>query len=104
MFTLKCGNVTDGGEHIGTVCSRPFDTVSVVDTPLAGFVINIKVLQVVVKVNTASTEVTTQKSRVSGEDSGDVNAPLPTKRDGQTSLPFMEVGNDGVVGLAGSEL
>lgn len=104
MFTLKRGNVTDGGEHIGTVCSRSFDTVSVVDTPLASFVINIKVLQVVVKVNTASTEVTTQKSRVSGEDSGDVNVPLPAKRDGQTSLPFMEVGNDGVVGLAGSEL
>lgn len=74
--------MTDGGEHIGAVRRRPFDTVTVVDTPLTGFVINVKVLQVVVKVNTASTEVTTQKSRVGGEDCGDVNVSLPAKRDG----------------------
>lgn len=82
MFALKRGNVTDGGEHIGAVCRRPFDTVTMVDTPLTSFMINVKILQVVVKVNTASTEVTTQKSRVGGEDGGDVNVSLPTKRDG----------------------
>ena len=68
-----------------------------VNTTLAGFMVDVKVLQVVVKVDASRAEVSTEQSRVCGEDSGDVNLPLPAKRDRKSGLPFVEVGNNRLV-------
>jgi hypothetical protein len=78
MLGFESSNVRDGREDISAVGSRSFDTVSVrqsrlptrrkgvkggdlpvVDTPLSSLMINIKVLQVVVEINTSSTQVST---------------------------------------------
>lgn len=39
-----------------------------------------------------------------GEDGGDVDMSLPAESNGETGLPFVEVGDDGGVGLSASEL
>lgn len=81
-----------------------FDAVSVVDTALACFVVDIKVLEVVVEVDGASAKIAAEKSRVSGEDGGYVDVSLATERDCETGLPFVEVGNYGLVKLTGDIL
>ena len=40
--------------------------------------IDIEVLQIVVEINRACTEVAAKESRVCGEDSGDIHMSLPT--------------------------
>jgi len=51
VFALVGGYVRNGGEDVGTVGGRTFDTISVVDASLSGFMIDIEVLEVVVKVH-----------------------------------------------------
>lgn len=75
-----------------------------VDTPLASFVIYIKVLEIVVKVDTARAEVSTEQRSVGSENRRHVDVPFAAEGDGQTSLPFVEMGNDGGIGLSGGEL
>jgi len=76
----------------------------VVDTPLSSFMINIKVLQVVVEINTSSTEVSTKQSSVSGKDGSYVNVSLSAKGNSETGLPFVEVSYDCCFGFSGCEL
>ena len=80
------------------------DAVPVVDAALARLVVDIEVLEVVVKVDTARTEVSTEKGSVGGEDGSHINVSLPAEGDGETGLPLVEVGDDGLVGLSGGEL
>lgn len=75
-----------------------------INPPLSSFVIHIKVLQVIVKVDTARTEVSSEQRSMSGEDSRDVNVSFSTERDSKTGLPFVEVGNDSCGSLARGEL
>lgn len=75
-----------------------------VNTPLAGLVVDVKVLQVVVEVNTSRTEVSAEQSSVGGEDGGDVDMPLSAEGDSETSLPFVEVGDDGGLSFSAREL
>ena len=70
-----------------------------IDTSLSGFVVNVKVLQVVVEINATSAEVSTEKGSVGGENGGNIDVPLSTQRDCETSLPFVEMGNDGLLSL-----
>ena len=51
-----------------------------INSALSSFVIHVKVLQVVVKVDGACAEVSAQEGGVGGEDGGDVNVPFPTER------------------------
>jgi hypothetical protein len=76
----------------------------VVDTPLSSLVVDIKVLQVVVEINTSSTQVPSQQSSVGGENGSDVDMPFPAKSNSETSLPFVEMGYDCSVLLSGCEL
>jgi len=94
MFSFICSDVRDGGEDICTVCRGAFDAISVIDTTLSGFVINVKVLKVVVKVNGSSTQVSAQKGRVCRENRGDIDVPVPTERNGDPCLPFVEMCHD----------
>jgi len=78
--------------------------VPVVDTPLSSLMINIKVLQVVIEINTSSTQVSTEQSSVGGKDGSYVNMPLSAKGNSETGLPFVEVGYDCGFGFSGCEL
>lgn len=100
MLGLVSGNVRNGGEDIGAVGSRAFDAVSVVYATLACLVIDIKVLEVIVKVDAASAEVAAEESGVRGEDGGDIDVTLATEGDSETSLPFVKMGDDGGIELA----
>jgi hypothetical protein len=71
----------------------------VINTSLSSFAVDVKVLQVVVEINTSGTKVSTEKSSVSGEDGSHVNVSLSTQGDSETSLPFVEMGDDGLLGL-----
>lgn len=75
-----------------------------VDTTLAGFVIDVKVLEVVVKVDAARTEVTAEERSVGRKDGRDINVALAAEGNGKTRLPFVEVSNDGLVAAALGEL
>jgi hypothetical protein len=66
--------------------------------------INIKVLQVVVEINTSSTQVSTKQSGVGGKDGSYVDMSLPAKGNSETGLPFVEVGYDCCFGFSGCEL
>lgn len=104
MFGFIRSDVRNGGEYICAVCRGAFDAISVVDTTLSGFVIDVKVLKVVIKVNRAGTQVSAQKGRVCCEDRGNIDVPLPTERNGDPSLPFVEMCHDSGTDLPGKIL
>jgi uncharacterized protein (UPF0212 family) len=101
MLSLVGGDVGDGGKDVCTVGRAPLDAVAVVDTALAGLVVDVKVLEIVVKVDAARTEIATEEGRVGGEDGCDVDVALATQRNSEPRLPFVEVGNYGSCELAG---
>jgi hypothetical protein len=94
VLRLECGDVRDGRENIARVCGGALDTVSVVDASLAGFGVDVEVLQVVVKVDRAGAKISSEKGGMGGENGGDVNAPFLGQWQSNTSEPFVEVGND----------
>jgi len=94
VFALIGRNVGYGGENIRAVSSRSFDAISMVDSPLSSFVIDVKILKIVVEVDGAGTQVTTKKGCMCSKDSGNVDMTFATKGDCKTSLPLVEVGND----------
>lgn len=71
-----------------------------VDATFACLMVNIKVLQVVVKVDTSSTEVSAKESSMGGEDGGHVNVSLAAEWNGKTCLPLVKVGYDRCVKAA----
>jgi DNA-binding beta-propeller fold protein YncE len=76
VLRLVCSDMRDGGKYVRTVCCGSFDTVSMIDTSFTRFVIDVKVLQVVVEVNGAGTQVSTEKRRVRSEDRSHVDVAL----------------------------
>lgn len=70
------------------------DAIPVVNTTLSGFGIDIEILQIVVEVNRASTQISPKERCMSCENSCHVNAPLLGKGQGNTGEPFVEVGYD----------
>lgn len=53
--------------------------------------IDVEVLEIVVKVDTTRAEVAAQKCRVCGENCGDVDVAFPAQGYSYPSLPFVEV-------------
>lgn len=95
MLRLECCNVRHGRKYVARVCGCALDTVSMVDAPLAGFGVDVEVLQVVIKVDRAGAKISSEESGMRREDGGDVNATLLGQRQGNTGEPFVEVSNDG---------
>jgi hypothetical protein len=104
MFTLISGDMRNGGEHISAMGGRALNAVSVVNPALSGFVINIKVLKVVVKVDRTGAKVSSKQGSMGRENGRDIDMAFAAQRNGETSLPFMEVGDDGGGELTGSIL
>lgn len=126
MLRLVCRDVGYGSEDIRAVRSRPFDTVSMVDSSFTSFMVHIKVLEVVVEIYRSSAEISTEKGSVGREDSSDIDMSLsaaetaqkrerevvshvPVNKDsgeggdaqwdGKTSQPFMEMGYNSLFAL-----
>lgn len=94
MLTLVSSDMRYSSEDIGGVGSTAFYAVTVVDASLSSLGIAIKVLQVVVEIDRAGAEITTEEGCVSGEDGSHVNSALLTQRESNTSEPLMELSND----------
>ncbi len=77
--------------------SGTFDTITMVDAALSSFVIAIKVLKVVVEIDTACAEVTTEEGSMSSEDGCDIDMTFPAEGDSEACLPFVEMGDNGLV-------
>lgn len=123
VLALKGGDVRHGGEDIGTVSCRALDAVPaipfslaapsshtprahppVVDSALSSLVVDVKVLQIVVKVDAARAQVSAEEGRVRGKDGRHVDVALPAQRDCEARLPLVEVSDDGRRGVEGREL
>lgn len=99
MLGLIGGDVGDGGEDIASVCSSSFYAVTMVNTALSSFCVHVKVLEIVVEVDRAGTEVTTEESGVGGEDGRDIHLSLLGQWKGDTREPFVEVSYHSDCGL-----
>ena len=99
VLALVCSDVRNGGEDIRRVGGGPFDAISVIDAPFASLSINVKVLQIVVEVDGAGAEVSTEEGGMSGENGGDVHPPFLGQGECYTCKPFMEVSYDGPFGF-----
>ena len=100
VLALVCGDMRHGREDIGAVRGGTLNAVPVVDTALSRFVVDIEVLEIVVEVDRAGTEITAEQGSMSGKHRCDIDVPLAQERDGETSLPLVEVGDHGLVELA----
>ena len=100
MFALVGHDVENSHENVGAVGRRVLDAVAVVDAALAGLMVDVEVLEVVVKVDGAGAEVAAEEGGMGGKDSGDVDVSLAAEGDGEAGLPFVEVGDNGAVELA----
>lgn len=79
MLAFVCSNVGNRGEDIARVSGSAFYAVPVVDASLSSLCINIEILEIVVKVDVTSTEITTEKGSVGGEDGSNIDAALLAK-------------------------
>ena len=99
MFRLIGGDVRHGRKNVRAMHGRTFDAVAVVYASFASFVVDIKVLKIVVKIDIPGTEITTEEGRMGREHGRDLDVSLSTKRDSDARLPLMKVSDDGGVEL-----
>jgi hypothetical protein len=86
--------MTDGSENISGMCSCSFNAVTVINSSFASFMIDIEILQVVIKVDRARTQVPSEKSSVGSENCSDIDTAFPTEWKCNASEPFMEMNDD----------
>lgn len=79
MLAFVCRDVRNGSEYIAGVGRRTLDAVSVVDSSLSSFGINIKVLKIVVEIDGTGTEVSSKQSCMCREDGGYIYATSLTQ-------------------------
>ena len=100
VLGLVGSDVRDGGEYVSAMGGATLDAVAVIDATFAGFVVDVKVLEIVVKIDAAGAEVATEESGMCGKDGGNIDVAFAAEGDRKTCLPFVEVGDDGGVQLA----
>lgn len=104
MLRLKSCDMRNSGENIASMCGGSLNTVSVVDTTLASFSVDIEPLQVVVKVHGAGAKVSAEKSSVCGKDRRNIDAAPLAEGQGNASKPLVEVSNNSLLLLVANEL
>jgi hypothetical protein len=104
VFTFIGCDVRNGCEHISAMCCRTFYAVSVIDSSFSSFMVDIKILQIVIEINGTGTEIAAEERCMCREYSSDVDMSLTAKGDGDTCLPFMEVCNNSCCQLTGDVL
>ena len=68
MLRLIRRDMRDGRKDVRTVRRGSLDTVSMIDATFTSFVIDVKVLQIVVKIYGSRAEIASEKGRVGRED------------------------------------
>lgn len=104
VLALVGGDVGDGGEDIAGMRRCSLDTIPVVDAAVPRLGVDVEVLQVIVEIDGAGAEVSSEEGSVRGEDGRDINAALLAQRQGHAGKPLVEVGDDGLVLLVGDIL
>ena len=104
ILRLQGSDVRYSGEDVRTVCRCTLDAISMVYAAFSGFMVDVKILDIVIKVNIASGEVTAKESSVCREHCRDIDATFPADGDGDTCLPFVEVSDDSSIELPGDIL
>ncbi|KAH6611194.1 hypothetical protein Trco_001214 [Trichoderma cornu-damae] len=74
MLRFKGGDVRDCREDVARMSGGTLDAIPMVDATLSCLGIDVKVLEMVVEINRAGTEVSPQKSGMGGEDGRNVNS------------------------------
>ena len=95
VLGLVRGDMRNRGENVGTMGRRSLDAVTVVDPAFSGLVIDVEVLKIVVEIDAASAEITTEESSMGGEHGRNVYVTLAQERDSETRLPLVEMRYDG---------
>ncbi|KAF8992464.1 hypothetical protein BDZ89DRAFT_1054160 [Hymenopellis radicata] len=85
-------NVRRRGEDVGTVGSRAFNAVSVIDPAFSRFVVHVKILEIVVKVDGTCGEAASQERCSCGKDGSDIDMVFAVERDGKSCQPFVKAG------------
>jgi hypothetical protein len=104
VLTLICGDVRHCCENVSGMSSSALDTITVVDATLAGLCIYIEILEIVVKVNRPSTEISSKESSMGCEDRGDIDSPLLSEGKRYTCKPFVKMGDNRPPFLVSNEL
>jgi hypothetical protein len=98
MFRFNRRDFGDRREDVSRVNGRSFHTVPVIDLAIAGFLVHVKLVEIVVKVDVAGAQVSTEQSGVGGEDGGDSQLAHTTQHQTTAGQPFVEVSHN--VGLS----
>ena len=94
MLALICCNVRHRCKDVSGMGSSALDTVTVVDTTFTSLRIHVKILEIIVKVNRSSTEISPKESSMGCEDRGDINSSLLSERKCHTCKPFMKMSDN----------
>lgn len=84
--------------------SGSFNAIAMVNASFAGFVVDIKVLQIIIEIDGSCAEVSSEESGVGGEYRRDINSTFSAKGKCNSSKPFMEMSNDGFRSLVRDKL
>lgn len=79
------GNMAHSRKDIGTVSGCPFDTVPMVNLSFSGLCVNVKELEIVVKVDFSGAQVPAKERGMSRENSGDIDPSPFDKNKGHSS-------------------
>jgi len=104
VFTFIGCDVRNGCEHVGAVCCRAFYAVSVINASLSSFMVDVKILQIIIEINGTGTQIPAEKRCMCREYGSHVDMSLTTEGDGDTCLPFMKVGDNSRCQLTGDIL
>jgi hypothetical protein len=84
MLRLVCNDVGDSGKNLHNVLRN-----AQCSSGGKYLMVDVKVLEVVVEINTSGAEVSAEESCVSSKDSCDVDMTFATERNGKGQLAFM---------------
>ena len=87
-------NMAHSSKDVSAMGGSTLNAIAVIDATLASLSIAIKVLEIVVKVGIARTQIASQQCRVCRKDGGDGQFAFLDQRDRNTGLPFVEMRND----------
>ena len=74
---------------------RALNAVTMIYPTLACLMVDVKILKIVVEIDTSSAKVSAKEGCMGSKDRGDVYVALAAQGDGETRLPLVKVGDNG---------
>ena len=84
----------DGSKDIAGVGRGSFDAIAVIYTSLAGFGVNIKILEIVIEVDRAGTQVSSEQGCMGGEDCSDIYPSFLSQGESHPFQQFVKMSYD----------